>query len=85
MLATGETVRRRDVTTQHDLTPQELHIAQLAGDGHSNPEIGAQLFLSPRTVEWHLRKVFAKLGITSRGALRVVLPSAQGGDQGRTG
>jgi DNA-binding CsgD family transcriptional regulator/tetratricopeptide (TPR) repeat protein len=77
LLATGETVRRRDVTTQHDLTSQELHIARLAREGHSNPEIGAELFISPRTVEWHLRKVFAKLGITSRGALGQALHAEQ--------
>jgi DNA-binding CsgD family transcriptional regulator len=74
--ATGETVRRRDVTTQRELTPQEEHIARLARDGRSNPEIGAELFISPRTVEWHLRKVFAKLGITSRSGLRDMLPPA---------
>jgi DNA-binding CsgD family transcriptional regulator len=76
--ATGETVRRRDVTSPHDLTPQEEHIARLARDGRSNPEIGAELFLSPRTVEWHLRKVFAKLNITSRSGLRDKLPASQG-------
>ena len=54
--------------------PQEEHIARLAREGRTNPEIGAELFLSPRTVEWHLKKVFAKLGINSRRALRDALP-----------
>ncbi len=72
--ATGETVRKRRVETHAILTPQEAQIARLAGDGLTNLEIGAQLFLSPHTVEWHLRKVFAKLGITSRKQLRTNLP-----------
>jgi DNA-binding CsgD family transcriptional regulator/tetratricopeptide (TPR) repeat protein len=73
LLATGEKVRKRTAETRSDLTPQEVQIAQLARDGRSNPEIAAQLFLSPRTVEWHLRKVFGKLGIGSRKELDAVL------------
>ena len=72
--ATGGTVRKRRAETRDDLTAQERQIAQLARDGLSNPEIGARLFLSPRTVEWHLRKVFSKLGIHSRGELANALP-----------
>jgi DNA-binding CsgD family transcriptional regulator len=74
--ATGERVRRRTVETRDDLTSQELQIARLAREGLSNPEIGARLFLSPRTVEWHLRKVFTKLGIRSRQELSRVLPTS---------
>ena len=74
LAATGLTVRKRVDETRGDLTPQEVQIARLAGDGYTNPEIGAQLFLSPRTVEWHLHKVFTKLGISSRRALRGALP-----------
>jgi DNA-binding CsgD family transcriptional regulator len=76
LAATGLTVRKRVDETRSDLTPQEAHIARLAGDGYTNPEIGAQLFLSPRTVEWHLRKVFSKLNISSRRQLREVLPGS---------
>jgi DNA-binding CsgD family transcriptional regulator/tetratricopeptide (TPR) repeat protein len=76
LLATGEKVRRRDAETRDELTAQERQIAQLARDGLSNPEIGARMFLSPRTVEWHLRKVFTKLGISSRRELAKALPSS---------
>jgi DNA-binding NarL/FixJ family response regulator len=69
LLATGETVRKRTVETIDDLTAQERQIASMAREGLSNPEIGAQLFLSARTVEWHLGKVFLKLGIRSRKEL----------------
>jgi len=75
--ATGETVRRRAPEARDELTPQERQIARLARDGRSNPEIGAQLFLSPRTIEWHLRKVFAKLEIQSRHQLPGVLPRSE--------
>jgi ATP/maltotriose-dependent transcriptional regulator MalT len=77
LLATGEKVRKRTEDSRDELTPQEEHIARLAVAGHTNPEIGAELFLSPRTVEWHLRKVFTKLGVSSRRALRDALPSRE--------
>jgi DNA-binding CsgD family transcriptional regulator len=75
--ATGETVRKRTVEVRHELTAQETQVARLARDGYSNPEIGAQLFISSRTVEYHLRKVFAKLGIHSRKELRKALPALE--------
>jgi DNA-binding CsgD family transcriptional regulator len=74
LTATGEKVRRREVDTRNDLTDQEEHIARLARDGRTNGEIGAELFLSVRTVEWHLSKVFTKLGITTRRGLHDALP-----------
>jgi DNA-binding NarL/FixJ family response regulator len=77
LLATGEKVRKRTLETRDDLTPQERQIARLARDGLSNPEIGSRLFLSTRTVEWHLRNVFTKLGIKSRRELANVLPSSK--------
>lgn len=76
LLATGERVRKRREDTRDELTPQEAQIARLARGGHTNDEIAAALFLSPRTVEWHLRKVFSKLGISSRKELRRALPDA---------
>ena len=75
LAATGETVHKRQVTTVAELTAQELQIARLAVNGRTNPEIGTQLFLSARTVEWHLRKVYMKLNIRSRRELRAVLPT----------
>jgi DNA-binding CsgD family transcriptional regulator len=73
LLATGETARKRTGGSRDELTAQEMQIAQFAREGLSNPEIGARLFISPRTVEYHLHKVFAKLGITSREHLARVL------------
>ena len=74
LLATGETVRKRTVETALELTPQEARVAKLARDGHTNLEISVQMYISLRTVEWHLGKVFAKLGISSRRQLRWALP-----------
>ena len=76
LAATGEKVRKRTLETRDALTPQERQIAQLAREGLSNPEIGARLYLSPRTVEWHLKKVFTKLDISSRKGLHDALPSS---------
>jgi DNA-binding CsgD family transcriptional regulator len=75
LLATGEKVRRRQDQARDQRTPQEEDIARLARDGRTNSEIAAALYLSPRTVEWHLRKVYTKLGISSRMGLHSALPS----------
>jgi DNA-binding CsgD family transcriptional regulator len=77
LLATGERARKRTVETREDLTAQELQVARLARDGLSNPEIGTRLFISPRTVEYHLHKVFTKLQIGSRIGLKEALPSGR--------
>jgi DNA-binding CsgD family transcriptional regulator len=74
--ATGETARTRTATTHDELTPQEAQIARLARSGLSNPQIAAQLFLSPRTIQYHLGNIFTKLGITSRRQLRQALPGS---------
>ena len=73
LLATGETVRKRTTESRDVLTAQEALVARLAAQGRTNPEIGAQLFISSRTAEYHLRKVFTKLGISSRRSLRDAL------------
>jgi DNA-binding CsgD family transcriptional regulator len=73
LVATGATARERTVATEADLTAQEAQIARLAATGRTNPEIGSELFISPKTVEYHLRKVFTKLGLTTRRELRTVV------------
>jgi DNA-binding NarL/FixJ family response regulator len=79
--ATGETARKRIVETSSHLTTQEAQIARLARDGLSNPEIGVRLFISPRTVQYHLHKVFTKLDISSRSQLNRALPNDPGAVQ----
>ena len=75
LLAAGGTIRKRTQAARHEeLTAQEAQVARLAREGLSNPEIGARLFISAHTVQYHLRKVFTKLGITSRSQLDRVLP-----------
>ena len=74
LLATGDTVRKRASQTTRQLTSQEASVARLAAEGLSNPEIGTRLFISTRTVQYHLAKVFQKLEINSRGQLHRVLP-----------
>jgi DNA-binding CsgD family transcriptional regulator len=74
LLATGESARKRTVETRDDLTAQEAQIARFARDGLSNPEIGTRLFISPRTVKYHLQKVYAKLDISSRSEVERALP-----------
>jgi DNA-binding CsgD family transcriptional regulator len=75
LLATGETARKRRDDARDNLTPHEEHIARLAIAGHTNAEIGAELFISRRTVEWHLKNVYLKLGISSRSGLPGALPA----------
>ncbi len=81
LAATGETIRKHPIGSRNDqLTSQESEIARLAREGLSNPEIGARLYISPHTVQYHLRKIFAKLGITARSQLDRVLPEGRGSD-----
>jgi DNA-binding CsgD family transcriptional regulator len=85
LIATGEQVKARDTKPVSALTPQESQIAALAADGMTNAKIGAELFISPHTVEWHLRKVYTKLGINSRRALPNALASAGSAGTVRSG
>jgi len=77
LTAAGAKLRKRSLDARDQLTPQEQQIARLARDGLTNAQIGAELFLSPRTVEWHLHKVFGKLGIDARGSLEAALPQPE--------
>ena len=77
LVATGETVRKRTVETSKELTSQEAQIAKLVAEGLTNPEVGAALYISPRTVEWHLRNVFAKVGVANRRQLRTAVHNAE--------
>jgi DNA-binding NarL/FixJ family response regulator len=81
LMATGERVRKRRIETREQLTAQEIQVARLARDGLSNSVIGERLFISQHTVAYHLRKVFSKLGITSRNQLRQVLPDSLSASQ----
>ena len=80
LIATGATAHKRAENKQNELTPQEAHIARLAADGNTNVQIGAELYLSRHTIEGHVRKVFQKLGISSRRELRNILADEQQGD-----
>jgi DNA-binding CsgD family transcriptional regulator len=81
LLATGERVRKRRIETREQLTAQEIQVARLARDGLSNADIGARLFISQHTAAYHLRKVFTKLGVTSRNQLGRVLPESASAGQ----
>jgi DNA-binding CsgD family transcriptional regulator len=82
LVAAGASAYARPVHTGARLTPQEAQIAGLAASGLSNPEIGARLFISPRTVQYHLRKVFVKLGIRTRGQLHRALAGREPAERG---
>jgi DNA-binding NarL/FixJ family response regulator len=82
LLATGETARKRSVQVTVQLTPQEAQVARMARQGLTNPQIGARLCISTRTVQYHLGKVFSKLGITSRAQLDEALPGDPAPDRG---
>jgi DNA-binding NarL/FixJ family response regulator len=82
LLATGETARKRTIEARDELTPHEARIARMARDGASNQDIATELFVSRKTIEYHLHKVFAKLGISAREQLDYVLPRLEHGSTG---